>query len=107
MSKRRLFWLVACVIGTVIPWVFFGRFFAAEGFNPIGFVAGLFANGAAGGFTADVLISLVLFWIWSFRDASQSGGLWWPVLPASALVGLSLAFPLYMLLRKEPAHVGN
>ena len=64
MLKR--FYLVCAVIGTVIPWLFFANFFATEGFNIPFFVQSLFANGAAGGFVADVLISIVVFLVWSF-----------------------------------------
>ena len=104
----RTFYLVMAVLGTVVPWIFFGQFFAAHGFAPWSFVAGLFANGAAGGFVADVLISIVVFWVWSFADARRLGiGLWWLVLPAGCLVGLSLALPLYLYLREPHRSVQN
>ncbi len=97
---QRHFYLVAAIIGTLVPWWFFGSFFATEGLSVDGFGAALFTNGAAGGFTADVLISLVVFWVWSWHDARQRGvGRWWLVLPASACVGLSLAMPLYFYMR--------
>ena len=97
---RNLYLLVA-LIGTIIPWYFFGSFFAAEGLDIPAFVQGLFANGAAGGFTADVLISLAIFLPWSWLDAQKEGVRnWWFVLPASCTVGLSLALPLYLYLRE-------
>ncbi len=102
MLKR--FYLIAAIIGTIVPWFFFANFFTAEGFNIPLFVSGLFVNGAAGGFSADVLISLIVFWVWSYTDAQKQGiKRWWLVLPASFLVGLSLALPLYLYLR-EDAH---
>lgn len=100
MNTLRAFYLIMCVIGTVIPWAFFGSFFAANGFDVPLFVRGLFANGAAGGFSADVMISIAVFWVWSFHDSRQKGlRQWWLVLPAGSLVGLSLALPLYLYLR--------
>lgn len=97
----KSFYLVAMVVGTLVPWLFFGSFFAAYGVDPLGFVRALFANGAAAGFSADVLISLVVFWVWSFVDARRTGiRRWWLVLPASGTVGLSLALPLYLYLRE-------
>lgn len=96
----RTFYLVMCVIGTVLPWYFFGSFFAVNGADVWAFVRGLFANGAAAGFSTDVLVSLVVFWVWSFSDAREKRiGLWWLTLPAGCLVGLSLALPLYLYLR--------
>ncbi len=94
------FYLLMAVIGTIVPWLFFGTFFAANGPDLIAFGQSLFANGAAGGFSADVLITIGVFWVWSFLDARQHGiQQWWYVLPASFFVGLSLALPLYLYMR--------
>ncbi|MGU3577020.1 DUF2834 domain-containing protein [Brucellaceae bacterium C25G] len=101
MSAKN-FYLMMAIVGTVIPWVFFGSFFALNGFNIIFFVQSLFANGAAGGFSADVLITIIIFWVWSWRDANENKvARWWLILPASFCVGLSLALPLYMYLRER------
>ncbi len=98
----RMFYLAMAVIGTVVPWLLFGSFFARHGPDVPLFVRSLFVNGAAGGFSADVLISIIVFWVWSWRDAARHGvARWWLVLPASALVGLSLALPLYLYLRER------
>ena len=100
MLKR--FYLVCAVIGTIVPWAFFASFFAAEGFDIPLFVQSLFANGAAGGFVADVLISIFVFLVWSFDDSRRLGmQRWWVVLPATFLVGLSLALPLYLYMRHD------
>lgn len=98
----KRFYLVCAIIGTIVPWFFFARFFAAQGFNIPLFVQSLFANGASGGFVADVLISFVVFLVWSFYDAQKLDvNRWWLVLPASFLVGLSLALPLYLYMRAD------
>ena len=67
----RTFYLVAAILGAVLPYVFFLSFFAAEGLALPTFIGALFANGAAGGFSADVLISILVFWIWSYADAAK------------------------------------
>ncbi|MBK8020492.1 MAG: DUF2834 domain-containing protein [Chloroflexi bacterium] len=96
------FYLLAMIIGTIVPWLFFGNFFLTEGVNPARFVSSLFVNGAAGGFSADVIISLVIFWVWSYADSRKHDVRpWWIVLPASFTVGLSLALPLYLYLRAD------
>lgn len=98
----RSFYLIMAAIGTVVPWLFFGSFFALNGLNIPLFLKSLFANDAAGGFSADVLITILIFWVWSRRDAVRNSVAgWWLVLPASCLVGLSLALPLYMYLREK------
>jgi len=100
----RGFYLAAAIVGTLVPWLFFGSYFAANGLNLVGFAAALFANGAAGGFSADVLISILVFWLWSYHDARHIGlPRWWLVLPAGCLVGLSLALPLYLFMREGVA----
>ena len=103
----RSFYLAAAVVGSLVPWIFFGSFFATQGLNVPLFVRSLFANPAAGGFSSDVLISIVVFWVWSFDD-SHRGDIrgWWLVVPAGLCVGLSLALPLYLYLRSSPTTVG-
>jgi len=104
----RWFYLVMMVIGTVVPWVFFGGFFAAEGPDLPLFLASLFPNGAASGFTVDVLLSIVVFLVWSATDAQRTGvRRWWLVIPATCLVGLSLSLPLYLYLRETRAVRGT
>ncbi|WP_424832680.1 DUF2834 domain-containing protein [Ruegeria sp.] len=106
MSIRQFYFLM-CVVGTIVPWIFFGSFFAENGLNVGLFLSSLFANGAAGGFSADVLISIAVFWVWSFTDAQKDQiRNWWLVIPAGCLVGLSLALPLYLFLRSKPKKLG-
>jgi len=100
--KIKNFYLVMAVVGTILPWLMFGSFFLTNGPDIPLFMRSLFINGAAGGFSVDVFISIFVFLIWSWRDASkQQVGRWWLVLPASFLVGLSLALPLYLYLREQ------
>lgn len=89
------------IVGTLIPWLFFGSFFARAGADISLFVRSLFVNGAAGGFATDLLLSISIFWFWSFYDSRKNGVKgWWLVLPAASFVGLSLALPLYLYLRE-------
>lgn len=98
----RSFYLAMAVVGTVVPWMLFWSFFVQNGPDIPLFLQSLFVNGAAGGFSADVLISILVFWVWSWRDAARNkvAG-WWLVLPGSFFVGLSLALPLYLYLREQ------
>lgn len=97
----RSFYLLMAVIGTIVPWIFFAGFFSANGLDVPGFLGGLFVNGAAGGISADVILSSAVFWAWSRGDALKKGvGNWWILIPATVLVGLSLALPLYLWMRE-------
>ena len=98
----KRFYLFAAIIDTFIPWAFFAHFFYHHGFDPIGFVMGLFANGAAGGFSADILISIAIFWVWAMLDARrQNVNHYYFIYPTGCFVGLSLALPLYLYLREN------
>ena len=100
MSSRV--WLVLCLLGTVLPWLFFGTWISTHGFDVPHFIAALFANGAAGGFSIDVLLSLFMFWAWSFWDAKSNDiRRWWVLIPAGLTVGLSLVMPLYFYMRTK------
>ena len=97
----KRFYLTTAIIGTIIPWAFFAHFFYHHGFDPIGFVLGLFANGATGGFSADILISIAVFWGLATIDARRHRVKhYWCIYPAGCFVGLSLALPLYLYLRE-------
>lgn len=98
----KTFYLIGAIAGTLIPWGFFASFIAAEGLDIPLFISSLFVNGPAGGFSADVLISAIVFLVWSYTDSREHGiKRWWLMIPAVFTVGLSLALPLYLYLRQE------
>ena len=100
--EPETFYLLAAFSGTVLPWLCVGGFFAVNGIDNAAFASGLSANGAAGGFAVDVLMSVMVFWVWSWHDSRQHHvASWWFVLPAGICVGLSLALPLYLYLRHD------
>lgn len=65
------------IVGTLIPWLFLGAFFLVEGLNVPFFVQFLFVNGAATGFSANVVITIIVFWVWSWNDAAKNGVASW------------------------------
>ena len=91
----KKFYLLAAIVGAIVPYVFFLGFANAEGLDLLAFVEGLFVNGAAGGFTADLLISSTVFWVYMGSRAATG--------PKPALfivlnltIGLSCALPAYL-----------
>lgn len=95
--------LVLAIVGAVVPYAFFLPFFADHGVSLMGFVEALFVNGAAGGFTADLLITSFAFWLFLFHQ--QAERIWLYIL-LNLTIGLSLALPLYFYLtadKKEAA----
>lgn len=102
MSRRTIYLLLA-VVGAVVPWLFFARFFAAEGLGGA-FIPALFVNGAAGGLTADLLISSLVFWIFLFAEARRTGvGRTWIYIVINLAIGLSCALPLFLWARERAA----
>jgi len=87
-------YLLLAIVGALVPWLFFAGFFAAAGMSPVGFVAALFANQAAGGFTADLLISSAVFWIYLFSRGSGPSP--WLFVALNLTIGLSCALPAYL-----------
>ncbi len=98
----KTLYLSAAILGTLVPWIFFGGFLAEHGISLPLFVAEVFATKPASGIAVDLLICCVVFWIWSWRDAKETNVRgWWLTVPAVWLVGLSLALPLYLWLRED------
>jgi len=64
----RTTYLLFAILGAVIPIAFFADFAVDQGIDLVAFVMALFVNGAAGGFTADLLISSFVFWIYMFSN---------------------------------------
>jgi hypothetical protein len=89
----RNVYLLLTLVGTVVPYVFFLGHFQAAGFGPGDFFAGAFANGVAGGLTADVLIASAAFWVY-LTSRKVAGRGWYMLL--NVTIGLSCALPLYL-----------
>jgi hypothetical protein len=93
----KTLYLILAIVGAVVPYVFFGQHFISEGISIPGFIQALFANPAAGGFTADLLITSFVFWLFMFRRRTQKDGSN-PLLfiALNLLIGLSCALPAYL-----------
>ena len=87
-------YLILAIIGAVVPYLFFIQFFAVAGIDLPLFVGALFANGAAGGFTADLLITSLVFWIYMF--SRKEGPTPWLFIVLNLTIGLSCALPAYI-----------
>jgi hypothetical protein len=88
-------YLIFTVLGTVIPLAFFATFAAQQGLDLLAFISARFVNGAAGGFSADLLISSFVFWIYMFsKQATGPGPALFIVL--NLCIGLSCALPAYL-----------
>ena len=90
-------YLYLAIVGAILPYLFFFNFIQLEGVNIPLFVESLFANGAAGGFSADLLFTSFVFWFFMFNEAKKNNS---PspylFILLNLLIGLSCAFPAYL-----------
>ena len=97
---KRLY-LVLAIIGAVVPYVFFIQHFSSGGFSLLTFLRAMFANPAAGGMSADLLLSSFIFWGFMFHQRSRRKGPG-PVVfvVLNLFIGLSCALPAYLYARE-------
>ncbi len=93
---KKLYLLLA-IIGAVVPYLFFFQFIQAEEVNITAFISALFINGAAAGFSADLLMTSFIFWLFMFQQVKQSNR---PkpyiFIILNLAIGLSCALPAYL-----------
>lgn len=95
-------YLALAIAGAVVPYVFFVQHFSTAGLGLGNFVAALFANGAAGGFSADLLISSLVFWIAMLHIRSREPApAPWLFILLNLAIGLSCALPAYLWARER------
>ena len=94
-------YLLAAVVGAVVPYIFFFSFIQLNGIDVPGFVSALFINGAAGGISADLLISSFVFWAFMFQQHQRSGPKPWLFIILNLFIGLSCALPAYLYARAK------
>lgn len=98
----KSFYLLAAVTGTIIPGIFFFQFFQSSGLDLPAFASALFVNGAAGGFSSDLLISSLVFWGYMFQQTKKtSAPRPWLFVALNLGIGLSCALPAYLYAREQ------
>ncbi len=99
--KKNIYLLLA-IIGFLLPYYFFFRFFGEGGFSLSSLVGQLFANNLSAAFVVDLFISIIVFWVYLFAEANrlQMKNTMLYVL-ATLFVGLSFALPLFLYFRER------
>jgi hypothetical protein len=97
---RRLYAILA-VIGLILPYATFGWFLLTYGFNLPLIFSQLFANQVLLAFAVDLTISIIVFWIYLYRECRRYQiGYWWLYVLASIVIGLSFALPAFLYARE-------
>ncbi len=95
-------YILLCLLGFVLPYSQFIPFLSEHGLNITLFFEQLFANRISAFFAIDLLISSVVFWVFLYWEGSRlkMSNLWVYVV-CNLAVGLSLGFPLFLLMRQR------
>ncbi|MEM9815468.1 MAG: DUF2834 domain-containing protein, partial [Cyanobacteria bacterium P01_D01_bin.6] len=102
MTKIKLIYLIATVVGTILLWIPFLPFVIEKSFSPYSIIQALYVNGASSGLSNDFFLSCMVFWVFVIVDAKQLNlKYWWLVIPSAPLIGLSMAFPAYLFIREH------
>ncbi len=97
-------YLTLAIIGWVAPYYFLVQFVAAHGLNIGLLVQQLLANSISTFFAVDLLITAIVFWVWSYREAHTLGiKHWWLVVAATLTIGPSFALPAFLFVRSKRA----
>lgn len=105
----KIVYLVVAILGAVIPYFGFIDFLIVESGSVIAFGYALFANGAVAGFTVDLVISSVAFWLFMWRQYRlESGPSPLVFVLLNMTIGLSCALPAYLYTcEKQNSAVGR
>lgn len=102
MNGKKYVYLILAGFGLLVPYYFLFQFIRENGPDLPLLVQQLFTNNISTFFAVDLIISILVFWIYMFSEANklQMKNAWLYLL-ASLLVGLSFALPLFLYLRER------
>jgi hypothetical protein len=95
-------YLIAAILGTILPLSQFIPFLATHGFDMPLFFRQLFQNHVSAFFAMDVIVSSLALWLFVFSEGRRRGmkNLWLYVV-CNLVVGVSLALPLFLFYRER------
>jgi hypothetical protein len=97
-------YLALAVAGTVLPYYFFIQQMAVSGADIVGFMMLGFVNPVAAGFSTDLVISSIVFWVYMFSAGSDAPRPW-VFIALNLLVGLSCALPAWLYWRARESEI--
>jgi Terpene cyclase DEP1 len=95
-------YLIAAILGTVLPLCFFVPFLMTYGFDMLSFFRQLFQSQVSSAFGIDAFVSSIVLWLFVFSEGSRRGmrNLWCYVL-CNLLFGVSSGLPLFLYFRER------
>jgi hypothetical protein len=94
--------LILAFVGLVLPYYYFVSFFLENGLNLPLFFENLFANNIVAFFAVDLIITALVFLIFSYQETLRyQEGNWWTYLLATLFIGLSFSLLLFLYFREQ------
>jgi len=101
MTKKTIF-LSLAILGFVAPYFFFLQVPPESALDLSALIQPLFANNFMKGVGMDLMVSVIVFWVFVFIEANRiQMKSPWLYLLATLLVGLSFALPLFLYFRER------
>jgi hypothetical protein len=100
--KPRHAYAALCVIGAVLPWTQAVPWLATHGIDVPLFLRDLFANGIAGAFALDIIVSAVVVCAFVLIEGKRVNvrNLWAPIV-GTIIVGVCFGLPLFLYMRER------
>jgi hypothetical protein len=99
-------YLVAAILGAVLPLSQLIPFLAANGFNLPLLINQLFQNHISAFFGLDVIVSSLVLWLFVCSEGRRRGmRTLWVYVVCNLAVGVSLALPLFLFFRERSLNV--
>ena len=98
----QYFYLVLCILGTVLPCSQLLPFLTEHGLNVSLLMKDLFANRISSFFGLDVIVSSLVLWVLVLTEGRrQQMRHLWIYIVCNLLVGVSLGLPLFLYVRER------
>ena len=102
----RKVYLALFIVGSVLPFWPLIPWLREHGLDVPLFIDHMFANGVAGAFSVDVLISSIVLWVFVLSEGVRLRvPMLWAPLVANIAAGVCSGLPLFLYLRER--HKGN
>lgn len=95
-------YLIFCILGTILPYSQFIPFLLNHGLDFQLFFEQLFINRISSFFAIDLIVTSIILWVFVFVEGRklEMKNLWIYIV-SNLLVGISLALPLFLLMRER------
>ena len=102
MRAKQTLYFILCAAGTILPYSQLIPFVHEHGLDITFLLKQLFANRVSSFFGLDVIVSSTVLWIFVYAEGTRlKMRHLWIYVASNLLVGVSLALPLFLLIRES------